>query len=187
MTHLPILMMQMMPNLTGKRVLDLGTGTGILSLYAAQMGAQEVVAVDIDQSALENARENVTRHGLNHVINVMESDMFDKVSGKFDLIIANLPILDSFWNDKTGPVADIYQRFIDQLQSRLTPNGTALLGFASFGDMNAVKELILPSSHLKTQISERKFGVDWYVYKFDGHAAVSQTTAHVPEKMVAYA
>jgi release factor glutamine methyltransferase len=188
MTHLPIQMMQMMPDLSGKRVLDLGTGTGILSLYAASKGAEEVVAVDIDQHALANARENVTRHGMQHVISVRESDMFDAVSGKFDLIIANLPILDSFWNDKTGPVADIYQRFIDELQGRLNPGGIALLGFASFGDMNAVKELILPSRNLKTQSHEQKFGVDWFVFQFEQRNVVTRAAAaHVPEEMAAYA
>jgi release factor glutamine methyltransferase len=186
MTHLPVLMMQMMPSLTGKRVLDIGTGSGILAIYAAELGAAEVVATDIDRHALKNARENVTSHGLSHTIKVIESDMFDKVTGKFDMIIANLPILDSFWNDRTGPVADIYQRFIDGLRSRLTPNGVALLGFASFGDMKAVDELILPSPLLQTQISEEKFGVDWFVFQFAGEVDEESANVHVPGKELVY-
>jgi len=180
LTHLPQLLTHLMSaNLSGKRVLDLGTGCGILALHAAKNGAAEVVATDIDPRALENARENVSNHGLGHVIEVIASDLFDNVEGKFDLIIANLPILDSFWNEKTGPTADMYRRFLAQIEGRLNPGGVALLGFASFGDMSAAQELILPNPLLTKLVCDRKWGVDWYVYQFENQVerSVTQTIA----------
>jgi len=169
MTHLPILMTHLTPNLVGKKVLDIGTGCGVLAIQAASKGASKVVATDIDHAALANARENVESHGLSNVIDVVESDLFENVSGQYDLIFANLPILDSFWSDRTGPVATMYQRFIENVGRHLTENGVALLGFASFGDMNAAEELILCSPLLKQELSERKFGVDWFVFELGHH------------------
>jgi methylase of polypeptide subunit release factors len=168
MTHLPILMTHLTPNLSGKKVLDIGTGCGVLAVHAASKGASKIVATDIDREALANARENVLRHGLEKTIDLVESDLFDKVSGQYDLIYANLPILDSFWSDRTGPVATMYQRFINNVGRHLTEKGVALLGFASFGDMNAAEELILRSPLLRQELSERKFGVEWFVFEL-GH------------------
>ncbi len=51
-------------DLTGKNVLDHGTGTGVLAIFAKKQGAQQVIAVDIDDKSVENAKENAA---LNHV------------------------------------------------------------------------------------------------------------------------
>jgi len=76
----------------GDRVLDLGCGSGVGSVFCAPK-AREVVAVDISLPAVRNTEENCRLHGLKNVT-VMQSDMFDKVEGKFDLILANAPYID---------------------------------------------------------------------------------------------
>jgi methylase of polypeptide subunit release factors len=63
MTNSTSLLLKHLPDVCGKSVLDIGTGTGILAIYAAQHGAARVTAVDVDQDALTNAAENVTSHG----------------------------------------------------------------------------------------------------------------------------
>jgi ribosomal protein L11 methyltransferase len=73
-----------------KRVLDVGTGSGILAIAAARLGAAEVVATDIDAAALEAARANAERNGVTDRIRFVKSDLLRKVAGKFDLVLANL-------------------------------------------------------------------------------------------------
>jgi ribosomal protein L11 methyltransferase len=73
-----------------KRVLDVGTGSGILAIAAARLGAAEVVATDIDAAALEAARANAERNGVTDRIRFVKSDLLRKVAGKFDLVLSNL-------------------------------------------------------------------------------------------------
>lgn len=71
------------------RVLDMGSGTGILSILAAQKGAREIVAIDIDEWAYKNAVENVERNKLSNVKAIMGDA--SAIGGEpFDIIIANI-------------------------------------------------------------------------------------------------
>jgi ribosomal protein L11 methylase PrmA len=69
-------------------VLDAGTGTGILAIAAARLGAKQVLAIDISHDAVSITERNVA---LNHLANIkVQSLCITKVEGKFDLILANL-------------------------------------------------------------------------------------------------
>jgi ribosomal protein L11 methyltransferase len=70
-------------------VLDLGCGTGLLSIAAVKMGALRAVGVEIDPQAAQCAKKNVALNGLSNKIEVKEGS-WKKVKGKFDLIMANL-------------------------------------------------------------------------------------------------
>lgn len=72
-----------------QRVLDVGTGSGILSIAAEKLGADQVIATDIDEQAMTAAKENI---GLNNSskIALVQSDLLNDVSGQFDLIVANI-------------------------------------------------------------------------------------------------
>jgi ribosomal protein L11 methyltransferase len=74
---------------TGKHVVDIGCGTGVLAILAAKMGAKEVRAIDTDPWAFENAKENCLR---NHVpqVHVIRGDDGAIPSGPFDVILANI-------------------------------------------------------------------------------------------------
>ena len=87
-------------DLTGKNVLDHGTGTGVLAIFAKKQGARQVIAVDIDDKSVENAKENAA---LNHVaidvrlgstVPSLETNSlpsrFDSTKGSFHLILANI-------------------------------------------------------------------------------------------------
>ena len=75
-------------HLTDKIVLDHGTGTGVLAIFAKHLGAAEVVAVDIDEKSVENAKENAA---LNDVeIEVVHSSAFKFQPSTFSLILANI-------------------------------------------------------------------------------------------------
>ncbi|MBI4362250.1 MAG: methyltransferase [Euryarchaeota archaeon] len=76
----------------GARVLDMCTGSGLLGLLAARRGARRVVLADDDPLALRCASENAERNGLKNA-EVVRSDLFQKVQGRFDLILFNPPYL----------------------------------------------------------------------------------------------
>lgn len=73
----------------GMRVLDLGTGTGILALVAARLGATEVLAVDNDSNAVAVARRNARDNDVAHVIRLLHGSLPD-VGGAYDLVVANI-------------------------------------------------------------------------------------------------
>ena len=71
----------------GKRVLDMGCGSGALGIIMAKHGARKVVLADIDENCCANTRENVRRFRVGAHCEIIQSDLFDKVPGKFDLIV----------------------------------------------------------------------------------------------------
>lgn len=77
--------------LSGKRVLDCGCGTGILGIAASKLGAEEVVAYDIDEWSVENTRHNAALNGVEN-LQVLHGDsrVLSHVSGVFDLVLANI-------------------------------------------------------------------------------------------------
>ena len=72
-----------------KDVLDMGCGTGVLAILAAKMGAESVLAIDIDSWSIENALENIKNNGLDNV-HLMEGDAQSIPDVKFDIILANI-------------------------------------------------------------------------------------------------
>ena len=73
-------------DMTGKTVLDHGTGTGVLAIFAKRLGAASVVAVDIDEKSVENAQENAALNG--ETIDVRLGST--PPQGPFDIILANI-------------------------------------------------------------------------------------------------
>lgn len=71
-------------------VFDVGTGSGILAIAAALLGAKSVKAVDIDAVAVRVARENIADNGLEDKIEVKEGDLLRGTEGQADVIIANI-------------------------------------------------------------------------------------------------
>ena len=74
-------------------VLDVGTGSGLLALFAARAGAQRVVAVEFDSYIAEVARENIRNNGYTHIIEVIEADARDycfRRGDAFDVVIMEM-------------------------------------------------------------------------------------------------
>lgn len=117
----------------GKKVLDIGTGTGILAIKAALLGASSVDAIDICPVALECARHNVRLNELDERVRVFRSDLFSDVQGSYDLILGNLPIL----NWKRGhivmvdPGFGIHKRLFCFLRDYLSKDGKLVISHAN--------------------------------------------------------
>ena len=75
-------------DLTGKDVLDHGTGTGVLAIFAKRRGASHVVAVDIDEKSVQNAQENAALNS--ETIEVLHTSSFHFPLSTFHLILANI-------------------------------------------------------------------------------------------------
>ena len=74
----------------GERVLDIGTGSGILAIAALKLGAALAEGVDIDPVAVRTAGENAALNGVADKLTVLVGDLSDKASGKYDIITANI-------------------------------------------------------------------------------------------------
>ena len=73
-----------------KSVIDVGTGSGILALASAKLGAKFVEAYDIDDNAVKSAKENCVLNNLQDKIYVANANLLDKTTGKFDIVLANI-------------------------------------------------------------------------------------------------
>ena len=76
-------------DMAGKSVLDMGCGTGILGILAAELGAKSVLAIDIESWCVENTLENAERNRCNHIVKAIRGDI-DMVAETYDLIFANI-------------------------------------------------------------------------------------------------
>lgn len=97
--------------LSGRSLLDVGTGSGILAIAAGKRGATPIVATDVDALAVQAARENCEHNGI--TATVLEGSAGD-VSGTFDVVVANI-------------VAATLQSIAPDLRARLAPGATLVL------------------------------------------------------------
>ncbi|MCE5313937.1 50S ribosomal protein L11 methyltransferase, partial [bacterium] len=94
----------------GETVLDMGTGSGILAMAAAKLGAAHVVGLEIDPVAVEAAVENVKRVNLESVICIKRADCPSAFDGKADIVLANI-------------IAKVIIEMADGLASKVKPGG----------------------------------------------------------------
>lgn len=73
-----------------RRVLDFGSGSGVLAIAAAKLGAAVVEAIDIDPVAVEAALANVEANGVGDTVAVRLGDLTSGVGGRFDVVVANI-------------------------------------------------------------------------------------------------
>jgi release factor glutamine methyltransferase len=137
-------------NLTGKRVADVGTGSGILALAAARAGAADVVALDINPNAVSAATDNARANGFGDRVTAVCSNLMAGLRPglQFDVIISNPPyfsgeprdIADRAW--VAGPeYRDIIALF-EQARQRLKPSGKMYVLLSSDADLHLLGKLI---------------------------------------------
>lgn len=129
----------------GPRVLDMGSGTGVGAIFAAQRGAQ-VTAVDINPEAVRNTRINALLNKLADRVTAVQGDLYAPVAGRrFDLILFNPPFYRgqpaAQW-DRAWRATDVFERFAAGLDGHLAPGGRALLILSTDGDGDQLLALL---------------------------------------------
>lgn len=162
-------------DLEGKIVLDIGTGTGIQAIQAIRMGAERVVACDINKSAVKCAQRNIELNNLKDKITVLESDLFKSVpKEKFDLIIANLPIVDFPTSSVVGlslydPNLNLHKRLFKQVSTYLKKTGSLVISHANLQtekDFDIIENLIKKYNlDIYKTIEKRALGYNWKYYR----------------------
>ena len=107
------------------KVLDVGTGTGILSIAAALLGADECLGIDIDDEAVRVGSENVAHNGLSDKIRIAKGDLVEGVDFEADILVANL-------------MADLVMKLAPAANGHLKPGGL----FISSGILDIKEEQV---------------------------------------------
>ena len=124
-TRLCLRLMQQL-DLRGARVLDVGTGSGVLALAGWKLGASDVVAIDNDADALANARANIRRNGAAAAIDIIQDDLSGLRIQRADLVVANL----------TGGVL---LRYADELRALVVDGGYLILSGFTPADLAVIR------------------------------------------------
>ena len=136
-------------DLKGKRVADVGTGSGILALSAAKAGAARVVAIDINPNAALSAADNARLNGLSDRVNAVCSNLMSALAPRpiFDVIISSPPsfagepldLADRAWH--AGPQYRDIVALFEQARERLVPGGRLLVLLSSDSDLKLMTAL----------------------------------------------
>lgn len=94
----------------GSACIDVGTGTGILAIAAAKLGARDVLAIDLDEQAVAVAKENIQKNGMEQVVHAQAGDLLKDSIGKADVIVANI-------------IADVICALCGPAKSHIRPGG----------------------------------------------------------------
>jgi len=151
----------------GERILDLGTGCGILGILAAEKGGR-VVAVDVNPYAVECAKLNAKLNGLSGKVEVREGSLFDPIAAdeRFDLILFNPPYLPeeknygSSWLERAwdgGPSGRRWiDRFLEDFPPYLREGGRVLLVQSSLSNPQETTRKLEKRSFKAEVVAEEK-------------------------------
>jgi release factor glutamine methyltransferase len=150
-------------DLDGKRVADVGTGSGILALAAARAGAVSVLALDINPNAAMAAAENALTNGLAKSIMALSSNLLAALAPRplFDVIISSPPsfagqprdLADRAWHAGPG-YRDIAMLFI-QARERLASGGCMYVLLSSDSDLNLLGNLVSDAGFAARVVAQR--------------------------------
>ena len=135
-----------LPNVKGRDFLEIGCGTGVISVFAGKAGAARVVAADVNEQAVRNARINLDRFGIANAETIL-SDGFDAVRGRFDVVTWNAPYHGAKPEDilERGCADENYRdirAFFKHVSNHLKPGGTVVFGFSELGGLPLIESLI---------------------------------------------
>jgi len=156
----------------GEKMLDVGTGTGILGIHAALSGAR-VTASDVSEKALECAKRNASRNGVE--MEFILSDLFDAIKGVFDVVLFNPPYLpeeewskrdagDNQW-DGGGDGSETIKRFLSGLPSHLRGRCYLLFSSLTGKGRETVDSLLKDRFSFVLRGEKRLFFETLYVYE----------------------
>ena len=132
----------------GEKVIDMGTGSGILAIGAAMLGA-DVLAIDIDPDAVRVAKENAALNGVADRIRVQEGNLLDRAEEEScDLCVANI-------------IADIICSFAAPLKKHIKPGGLFLCSGVVRERADEVREALLDAGY---ELLEERMTEEWVAF-----------------------
>jgi methylase of polypeptide subunit release factors len=147
----------------GGTALDVGTGCGILAVFAAARGYR-VTGIDVNPQAVSCARANAILNRVDERMNVIEGDLFAPVQGQpFDVVLCSLP---KFRGEPATPFEralkspDVIDRFAAELPHAVKPDGVALFVLTSHGDPEGMLAALARAEMIVERITWRHFGVE---------------------------
>lgn len=130
----------------GDRVIDVGTGSGVLSIAAAMLGAEDVRAYDLDEIAVTSARLNIKLNKVSHLVTISQNNLLDGVEvDSADVVVANI-------------LAEVILRFNDDVASVVKPGGFFIASGIIQQKKDQVKEALVGSGF---EIVETILMEDW--------------------------
>jgi len=111
----------------GMKVLDVGSGTGILAIASIKLGASRAVAVDFDKICLENCKENCVLNGVENSIEILTGEIDNVVEKDFDLILANIQ-------------KNVLLEIAEKIKLKLNKNGVVILSGLLESDKRAIEK-----------------------------------------------
>ncbi len=131
------------------KIMDLGTGSGILAIASAKLGASRVLALDIDSGAIANARENIAKNKVRRIVDLRRGTLDEKIPGGcFDIVVANLTR------------AEVIKLF-DKMSSALKKDGLFILSGIQKKERKNMEEFLSRKRLCLKQVSSEK---DWVCF-----------------------
>lgn len=123
------------------KALDMGCGTGIIAIYLAKQGCK-VTAADINDLALQNTKFNAEMNEVR--IEIIKSNLFSNIKGRFDLIVFNPPYLptkneDVSWDGGEEGI-EVIREFLKNAHKHLEKNGEIYVVMSTLGNIKRIKE-----------------------------------------------
>ena len=138
----------------GMKVLDVGSGTGVLAITAVKLGAASAVAVDNDEWCYENCKENAELNNVSNSIKIITGDIKNVDEKGFDLVLANIQ-------------KNILLEILDDLKMKIKENGILILSGLLLKDE---EEIMISYSDSGFTFVEKSVKDDWIslVFNFNG-------------------
>ena len=158
-----------------KSALDIGTGTGILACTIAKYTLSKSTALDVSDNALKIAEENIKNLDLSEKVKTLKSNLFEKVSEKYDLIVSNPPYiplsekatiqkevtfdpdLALYTKDEKG--LEFYEKISKNAKNHLNKNGYLLFEMG-LGQSEDIKQTLEQEGYKNIQIEKDLAGID---------------------------
>lgn len=126
-------------------VIDVGTGSGVLSIGAAMLGAKSVRALDLDEVAVRSARLNVKLNKVQGAVTVAQNNLLNNIEGPVDVVVANI-------------LAEIIVRFVDDAYAVLKPGGSFITSGIISAKKEEVKEALVKAGFVIEEVTMME---DW--------------------------
>ncbi|WP_100372238.1 50S ribosomal protein L11 methyltransferase [Bacillus sp. FJAT-45037] len=129
----------------GEDVVDVGTGSGVLSIAAAKLGAKRVKGLDLDEVAVESASSNVKLNNVQEVVSISQGDLLEQIDGKYDVVVANI-------------LAEVIIGFVGDAAAILKPGGTFITSGIIKRKKQEVKDALIGAGFTIEEVVEMD---DW--------------------------